>query len=202
MTSLPLAALVETSAAVGATRSRKEKTAALAELLSATAPDEVALVVALIAGDPRQGRIGIGWSTLSAVETTPAAEASLTVADLDVLLDEVAATTGEGSTAARHELLRAVLAAATEAEADFMRRLLLGELRQGANEGLVVEGVAKASGVKAAVVRRALMLSGDLGLVTETAVTAGAEGLAAIGLQLGRPMRPMLASTASGVSDA
>ena len=202
LTSLPLATLVDASTAVGATRSRKEKTAALAELLQAASHDEVALVVSLIAGEPRQGRIGVGWSTLAGIDTLPAAEATLSVADIDTLLDRVSATTGEGSAAARQELLGATLSRATATEADFVRRLLLGELRQGANEGLVVEGVAKATGVKAAVVRRALMLSGDLGLVTETAVGAGAEGLAAIGLELGRPMRPMLASTAPGVADA
>lgn len=202
LTALPLSTLVTTSLTVGATRSRKEKTAALAQLIQAASVEEVALVVSLIAGDPRQGRIGIGWSTLAAVDVAPADHPTLTVVDIDSLLDRVAATTGEGSAAARQELLAATLAAATSAEADFVRRLLLGELRQGANEGLVVEGVAKATGVKAAAVRRALMLSGDLGLVTETAVGAGSDGLAAIGLQLGRPIRPMLASTAPGVADA
>ena len=202
LTSLPLARVVDTSARVGATRSRKEKTAALAELLVMADADEVALVVSLIAGEPRQGRVGIGWSTLSSVDVTTAADATLTVADIDALLDQIAATTGEGSAAARHDLLATTLEAATEPEADFIRRLLLGELRQGANEGLVVEGVAKATGIKGAVVRRALMLSGDLGLVTETAVRSGADGLAAVGLQLGRPMRPMLASTSASASDA
>ena len=202
LTSLPLATLVEASAAVAATRSRKEKTAALAELIRASASEEVALVVSLIAGDPRQGRIGVGWSTVAAVNAPPAAQATLGVADIDTLLDEVSLTTGEGSAAARQELLGAVFAAATDDEADFLRRLLLGELRQGANEGLVVEGVAKATGVKAATVRRALMLSGDLGLVAETAVAGGSDALQAIRLELGRPLRPMLASTSPTVADA
>ena len=113
MTSLPLATLVEASAAVAATRSRKEKTAALAELIRASASEEVALVVSLIAGDPRQGRIGVGWSTVAAVNAPPAAQATLGVADIDTLLDEVSLTTGEGSAAARQELLGAVFAAAT-----------------------------------------------------------------------------------------
>lgn len=202
LTSLPLAHVVATSARVAATRSRKEKTAALAELLAMADDDEVALVVSLIAGDPRQGRIGVGWSTLSSVDVPPAAQPTLSVADVDALLDRVAETTGAGSAAARHDLLASALGVATETEADFVRRLLLGELRQGANEGLVVEGVARATGIKATVVRRALMLSGDLGLVTETAVRSGAEGLAAVGLELGRPMRPMLASTSASATDA
>ena len=202
MTSLPLATLVDASAAVAATRSRKEKTAAIAELLRVTAPDEVALVVSYLAGEPAQGRIGIGWATLDAVGDGRAPAATLTVRDVDTLIDEVAATTGSGSVEARTALLAAVFERATAAEADFLRRLLLGELRQGANEGLVVDGVAKAGAVKAAQVRRALMLSGDLGLVSRTAMTDGADGLAAIGLLLGRPMRPMLASTAATVTEA
>lgn len=202
MTSLPLHQLVDTSGAVAATRSRKEKTAAIGALLEATDPAEAALLVSLLAGDPRQGRIGIGWATIGRLDHAPADRASLTIADVDATLDEIAAIAGAGSTDARGAALAALFARATPPEADFLQRLLLGELRQGANEGMVVEGLAKGSGVKAAAIRRALMLSGDLGLVATAAMTDGAEAVEGIGLQLGRPMRPMLASTAANVAEA
>lgn len=200
---LDLQRLVETSTAIAATRSRKNKTAAMAELLGATRPDEAALAVSLLAGEPRQGRIGVGWAALErGWDVEPAVDPSLTLADVDAALDELARTHGAGSTARRDEQLRSLLGRAVENEADFLRRLLLGELRQGANEGLVVEGLAKAAGVKAATVRRALMLGGDLGLVATAAMTGGAVALEAIGLELGRPLRPMLASTAADVAEA
>lgn len=200
--SLPLSTVVQTSAAVAATRSRKDKTASLAAALVAAAPEEAALVVSLLAGDTRQGRIGVGWATLSRVTSEPAAQSSLSIDDVDTTLDTIAATTGEGSERARAVILSDLLARATKAEAEFLKRLLLGELRQGANEGLVIEGLAKASGIKAATVRRALMLSGQLGLVTTAAMTGGPAALEEIGLRLGRPMRPMLASTAADVGQA
>ena len=133
--------------------------------------------------------------------TDNASMTSLSIADIDNVLDTLAATIGAGSAGARGDILRNLLQRATEPEADFIKRLLLGELRQGANEGLVIEGLAKASDIKAATVRRALMLSGDLGLVATTAMTSGANGLEAIGLLLGRPLRPMLAATASDVTE-
>jgi DNA ligase-1 len=202
VTSLPLSTVVATSAAVAATRSRKEKTAQLAAVLSATTVTEAALVVSLLAGDLRQGRVGIGWATLGRLEHDAAAESTLTVTDVDTTVDSVAAMTGPGSTRRRADILRELYDRATAAEADFLKRLMLGELRQGANEGLVIEGLAKASGIKATVVRRALMLSGDLGIVAEAALGGGTEALAAIRLEVGRPLRPMLASTAVDVAEA
>ena len=124
------------------------------------------------------------------------------MADLDSLLDTVAAASGPGSAGRRTGLINAFLARATPAEAGFLRRLLVGELRQGAGEGIVVEAVARAAGVPAAAVRRALMLSGDLGAVAETAMTGSRAGLEAVGLELFRPIRPMLASAAPSAEAA
>ena len=114
----------------------------------------------------------------------------------------MAAASGPGSTGRRTGLIERFLARATPAEAGFLRRLLVGELRQGAGEGIVVEAVARAAEVPSAAVRRALMLSGDLGEVAETAMTGGRAGLEAVGLELFRPIRPMLASTAPSAEDA
>lgn len=213
-----LADLVAATEAVAATSSRTAKAEALAELLRGAGAAEAAVVARLAAGDPRQGRIGVGWATVAAMGAQPAdpsgtesrsvpggspgAEPGLSVADLDSLLDAVADTSGPGSAGRRTGLIDGFLARATPAEAGFLRRLLVGELRQGAGEGIVVEAVARAAGVPAAAVRRALMLSGDLGAVAETAMTGGRAGLEAVGLELFRPIRPMLASAAPSVEAA
>ena len=197
-----LSEVVATSAAVTSTASRSDKVAALADLLRRLDPDEVEVVVAALAGEARQGRIGIGWATVHALDGPAAPEPSLTVADLDRALDELAATVGSGSQAARAARLDALLRAATEDEQTFLRRLLLGELRQGALGGVAADAVAKAAGVPLALVRRAAMLAGDLPSVAATALADGEEGLAAIGLQVGRFVQPMLAAPGEAVADA
>jgi DNA ligase-1 len=194
--------LVATSATVASTRARSTKVAALAALLGHLAPAEITAAVGFLVGEPRQGRTGIGWATVSRLDARHAQQPTLTVADVDRALERIVATTGSGSTSARHEILREVFDRATPAEADFLRRLLVGELRQGALGGLMADAVAKAASVPAPLVRRAAMLSGDLGHTAEIALTGGAPGLTAVGLEVGRGVLPMLAAGAPDVSEA
>jgi DNA ligase 1 len=192
------AAVVGASSEVAATRSRKAKTAALAAVLAAAGPDEVRPVTAWLAGDMLQGRTGIGWRTLSGVEVEPAAEPSLSVEDVDASLDRLAAMAGSGTGvgARRSAELGALLGAATADEGRFLVRLLGGELRQGALEGLMIEAVAAAAEVPGDAVRRAFMLSGRLPTTAVAALTSDdpMAALGAIGLEVMRPLRPMLAS--------
>ena len=95
-----------------------------------------------------------------------------------------------------------LLGRATEEEADFVKRLFTGELRQGALAGLMVDAISKAAGISGGIVRRALMLSGDLTRTAEIAMTTGEEGLRDVGFEIFRPILPMLASTAESVADA
>ena len=199
---LALADLVTTTDAVGATSARKEKVALLAELLRRADPAETEIAVGLVSGDPRQGRIGVGWATVAGLEVAPAAQPEHGIVDLDALLSDVAATHGAGSKARREALLRGFLEKATAAEVDFVRRLLVGELRQGANAGIATDAVAKAADVPAALLRRAVMLSGDLRVAARIAAAEGRAGLEAVGLELGRPILPMLASTSESVAEA
>ncbi len=196
------ARLVATSGAVGATASRSAKVTEIAELLGQLAPEELEAAVGFLTGELRQGRIGVGWSTVAHIEVAAAAEPTLAITDVDRMLDQLEVTTGSGSAAARRSLLSATLGAATKPEQAFLRRLLTGELRQGALEGVMVEAVAKAAAVPAASVRRAHMLGGRLGPTALVALAEGRDALESIGLQLMRPIRPMLASTAADVGAA
>ena len=197
-----LAELVDASDRVAATRSRKVKLAVLAEVLGAVEAAEVGPAAAFLSGQLPHGRVGVGWAQLSAVQVDPATEATLTVGDLDRAVAALATLGGPGSTAARSALLRDLFGRATAAEADFLRRLLLGALRQGALAALVGDALAEAVGVPVDTVRRAVMLDGDLGRVATLAVTEGEAGLAAVGLRLMRPVLPMLAATAPDVRSA
>ena len=197
-----LSEVVATSAAVTSTASRSAKVAALVDLLHRLGPDEVEVVVAALAGEVRQGRIGVGWATVRGLDVAPAGHPTLTVADLDRVLDELAATAGAGSQALRQARLTALMAAATDQEQQFLGRLLLGELRQGALEGVVADAVAKAAGLPLAAVRRAAMVAGDLPSTAAIALAEGAAGLDRIGLEVGRFVQPMLAAPGEAVADA
>jgi DNA ligase-1 len=205
-----LAEVVEASARVAATPARTAKIAALAEVLRRLAPHEVEPAVGFLVGQPRQGRIGVGWATLAnRVAARRGGEPAerpggdgITIAELDRLLDELEGTTGSGSVGARAALLDGLLARATPAEIDFVADLLTGGLRQGALEGVMAEAVAKAAEVPAAAVRRACMLAGDLGRTAAVALSGGRPALEAIGLEVLRPVQPMLASTAADVGEA
>jgi DNA ligase-1 len=197
-----LAAVVDASRRVAATRSRSKKVEILSELLRGVDPGEVAICTGFLSGVPRQGRVGVGYATVYGIDVPPAGEPSLTVADLDHAIDEIAADSGPGSATRRRALLNELLGRATEPEADFVRRLLTGGLRQGALAGVMADAVAGAAGVSAAVARRALMLSGDLTRMAEIAVADGEEGLRAVGLELFRPILPMLASPGESVAEA
>jgi ATP-dependent DNA ligase I len=197
-----LADLVATSGAVASTRARSAKTAAIADLLGRLGPDEIEPAVGFLTGEARQGRIGVGWATVFNLEVVVATTPTLTIGDVDRALDRLATTTGSGSTAGRQEILRDVFDRATADELDFLRRLFVGELRQGALAGIMADSIAKAASVPAALVRRAAMLSGDLGRVAVVALTGGEAGLRGVGLEVGRGVQPMLASGAPDVAAA
>jgi DNA ligase-1 len=197
-----LADLVSASQQVTETSSRSRKIAILAELLAMLDADEVPVATGFLSGVPRQGRVGIGYAAVYGVECAPTAEPSLTVAGVDRAITEVQATTGSGSGAARRQILTELLGRATEDEADFLRRLFVGGLRQGALAGLMVDAVAKAASVPSDLARRAFMLSGDLTRTAEVALRGGEEGLRAVGFELFQPVLPMLASTAADVAEA
>jgi DNA ligase-1 len=187
---------------VTATSSRSLKVAILAELLRRLEPAEVPVAVGVLAGAPRQGRVGVGYSTIYGVEREPAAEPTLTLEELDRTITAVQEATGSGSAGRRRHILGELLGRATADEAGFIKRLFTGELRQGALAGLMVDAVAKAAGVPGDLARRAVMLSGDLARTAEIAMASGGEGLRGVGFEIFRPVLPMLASTAETVAGA
>jgi DNA ligase 1 len=197
-----LADVVAASGEVAATSARSAKVATLAALLRRLEPEEVAPATGFLAGVPRQGRVGVGYASLYSLEHGTADEPSLTVADLDAAIDAVQAVSGPGSGAARAAVLGDLLGRATEPEAAFVKRLLTGELRQGALAGVMVDALAKAAAVSGESARRAFMLSGDLTRTAAIALADGEEGLRAVGFELFRPVLPMLASTAPTAAEA
>lgn len=200
--------LVDVAAAstdVGATSARLAKIGRIADLLRRAGADGdpklVAVVVSWLSGELPQRQIGVGWAALRSLPS-PAADASLTVLETDARFTEIGTVAGKGSQARRAELLTGLFAAATEEEQTFLRRLLGGELRQGALIGVMADAVAKAAGVQATAVRRAAMLGGALPAVAAAALTGGQAALEQFTLKVGQPVGPMLAQTATGVAEA
>jgi DNA ligase-1 len=200
---LKLGEIVAASRDVSATRSRKQKTARLAELLGRLAPDEVRAAVGFLCGELRQGKLGIGYRTLQRLQQAPAApETSVSVTELDAAFQELADLAGQGSAKRRDALLRGLFARLTADERDFVARLAVGELRQGALEALVVEALGQATRISPEALRRAMLFAGDATEVAVRALGGGEAALAELSVQLFRPLRPMLAQTAKDVTDA
>ncbi len=197
--------VVTASTEVGASSARLKKIARIADLLR-RAGDEgdatlVAVVVSWLSGELPQRQIGVGWAALRTLPP-PATQASLTVLDVDTRFSEIGTVAGKGSQARRAELVSGLFGQATEAEQTFLRRLLGGELRQGALVGVMADAVAKAADVPVTAVRRAAMLGGDLPAVAAAALAAGEAALHEFTLKVGQPVGPMLAQTATGVAEA
>ena len=198
-----LADLVATSERVAESASRLAKVAHLTALLKALPEHEIEIAVAFLSGAARQGRIGIGASVLTEVRSVPRAdEPSLTLHEVDEVFERLAGIKGAGSNAERVRLLGDLFRRATTNEQDFLMRLLFGELRQGALEGVVVEAVAGASALPSAQIRRAAMLAGSLAPVARAAIVDGAGSLSQFLLQPFQPVQPMLADTAGDVDEA
>lgn len=200
---MPLARLVDAAAALAATRSRTTKTEILAEVLRDLHPDEAEAAVGLLLGRLRQGSIGLGHRTvLGARESArPSAESALTVSDVDAVLDTIAGLGGSGSVGTRNAALVALFERATAPEQEYLVRAMTGEMRTGALEGVLTDGLARAVGLPLADVRRAVMLSGSLAGTVRLAL-ASPEALADVGLAVLVPVQPMLASTAADVAAA
>src|SRR5579859_233606 len=196
-----LGRIVETSRAIGATAARGAKIERLAALLRSLEPGEAAVGVAYLSSQLRQRQIGVGYASLR--DMPPAAEvASLSLLDVDAALETIGRLAGRDSQAERRRQLAQLFARATADEQHFLARLIAGELRQGALEGVMQDALARALDVPLAAVRRAVMLRGDLGAVAEAGLRDGVAGLSAFRLHVGQPLQPMLAQSAQTISEA
>jgi len=198
-----LATLVSASQRVGATSSRLTKARELVGVLRALEPAEIEIAVQYLSGDIPQGKFGVSYTMLQAAAEVPAAlDPTLTVIETDRRVGEIAVIRGTGSGAKRTAALGELFALATQPEQAFLLRLLVGELRQGALAGVMVDAIAAAAELPVASVRRAAMYATNLGEVARLAMLEGIDALTRFQLKLFSPVAPMLAQTAADVSDA
>ncbi len=190
-----LARLASASGEIAATRSRLAKRAVIAAAIGEAAADEIALVVTYLSGTLRQRRTGLGWASMGDLPP-PAVESTLTLREVDDAFEAISALGGTGSAAARTAAVAALFSLATEPEQYFLRGLVFDELRQGALDSLVQDGLAAAYEVPVAAVQRASMLLGSTPAAAELLAGGGLDALQAVGLTVGIPVRPMLAASA------
>jgi DNA ligase-1 len=197
---MEFARLVSVSQQVAATRARTTKRALIAELLAQAPADEVEIVTAYLSGTLRQRRTGVGWRGLADLPP-PAPAPSVSVSDVDAALEQIAGLSGEGSATARRNAVADLFGQLTDDEQRYLRGLVTGEVRQGALDSVVLDAIAEAAGVPATAVRRAAMFSALTGPIAVAALSGGEPALAAFDLEVGRPVRPMLASSAPDVPE-
>ena len=197
--------LVTTSSEVAATRSRLKKTSILTEFLSQLDAEELLVAVKFLCGELRQGKIGIGGATIRKTLKALPRESDrppLSIVQLDQTFSEIAGIKGSGSTKRRAERLEQLFLSTDDAGRSFLARLLMGEIRQGAVEGVMIESIAQTMELESKDVRRAAMLSGDLSRVAAVAKSEGAAGISEFSLELFRPVQPMLAEPSEDISAA
>jgi DNA ligase-1 len=197
-----LTEIVEVSGSVAATQARSEKIELLAGTLRRLHPDEAPIAVSYLSGRPTQRKLGVGYATLNGIDVVPAEEPTLEILDVDGILSEVSMVSGPGSKGRREKSLADLLGRATIPEQEFLRGLILRNLRQGALEGVMADAVAAAVDVPAERVRRAAMLEGELAVVASRALAEGPDALAKARLTLFTPVQPMLAKTAESATEA
>ncbi|MBN1138554.1 MAG: ATP-dependent DNA ligase [Anaerolineae bacterium] len=139
---------------------------------------------------------------LERARRSPPIPPPLTLQEVYQTFQQIAAASGSGSRSQKEGLLRGLLQRAGPAEAKTIVKNVLGEMRHGAGEGMMLEGIARAAGIPAAVVMRANQLWGDLGEVAYVALTQGEAALRAASIKLFRPLKPMLAAAAEEMSEA
>jgi DNA ligase-1 len=197
-----LAEVVRASAAVAATSSRLAKIRVIADCLRALEPDEIEIALPYLSGDIRQGRLALGYASLRSAMGPPASSPRLTITDVDAAFQDLKTVKGKGAAAARERQLKELFEKATAEEQDFLRRLIVGELRQGALEGVMLEALAAAAGLPASEVRRAATFAGGIAPVARAALSGGAKALEPFSIRLMQPVLPMLAQSAEDLAAA
>jgi DNA ligase-1 len=198
-----LDALVEISEQISATTRKKQKVSLIAGMLLQARGEEIALAAHYLSGQIRQGRIGVASKILrGALQDLSPSPPPLHLIDVDRFFEVIARESGPGSTKRKVQALCELLSRCNQRERAFLIRLIMGELRQGATEGLMLEAVGQASSLSHQRLRQALMFSGDIGEVAQVALEEGPSGLARFGPSLFHPISPMLASPAEGAEEA
>ncbi|MGH7813022.1 MAG: ATP-dependent DNA ligase [Candidatus Binataceae bacterium] len=174
-------------------------------------------VVAEIAGAEDQGEEIFAAAedfgeavTIALKNRSPDPPTTLSIREVDAVFREIAEIEGRHGRARKLDALRALLERASAAEAACIAKVLIGEMRHGMSEGMMVEAIAKMAARPAAEVRRLHMLEGELGRVvrilrspdSDRAVADALSANRPAAARIAKPLKPMLANPAGDVAEA
>ncbi|MEM0489210.1 MAG: ATP-dependent DNA ligase, partial [Candidatus Bathyarchaeia archaeon] len=129
-------------------------------------------------------------------------ENPLTIIEVRRRFEAIAEASGQGSRDKKERLLEALLSIASPLEAKYIVKILIGEMRTGFHEGLMERAVSEAFQMPLADVQRACMALGDIAIVASKARLDGIASLSGVGVQVFRPIKPMLAQVVDNVAEA
>ena len=205
------AELVDLCRNLEATTKKNEKTDLIEAFLHRLEEEEISPSVLLILGtifpasDPRT--LNVSGATIQRVTSrikerdavdlsSRVSQEPLTILNVHDFFCEIASTSGVGSRRKIDDLLEDLLSRANSLEAEYIIKIIFGEMRHGVAAGVMIKAIAQAAGATLKLARRASMFSGDLGELARVALTKGKEGLQEIDLRLFGPIEPMLAGLA------
>jgi len=198
----PFLELANLCAELEKTTKKKEKSHLISGFLRRLREEEIAPAVFLIVGtvfpESDQRVLEVGGRTLWKIEEeggkqAPLVQRPLTILQVHKYFEEIAAASGKGSRKRKESLLESLFSQASPTEAEYLTRILFGEMRIGVNEGMMLEAIAEAAEIDLRLVRRSHMMLGDLGEVALRALKEGEAGLKRVSVQLFKPIKPMLA---------
>jgi DNA ligase-1 len=191
------------------TTKRKEKTRLISSFLRKLREEEIAPAVHLLVGtvfpewDQKVLEIGgrTVWKIIDRSKQVTLISKPLTILGVHEYFEKIAAVSGKGSRKRKESLVESLLSQASPIEAEYLVRIMFGEMRIGVVEGVMLEAIAEAAGVNLELVRRSYMLLGDLGEIALTALKKGEEGLRRVNVQLFKPIKPMLAEMSYSIAE-
>jgi len=208
MSPTPFSAFADVCRRVEAISGRKKKIDVLASFLRSLHPNEVAPALTFFTGHAFPGAdervLDVGGRTIWKMDRT-ANQSTLvdrpaTLLDVNETFDQIAKATGSGSRQRKEALVETLLGRIGD-DSEYLMRIIFGEMRIGAVEGVILEAVAAASNIQLEDVRRAYMLIGDLGRVGKLSLAEGEATVRAVGVELFTPIRPMLAEMAQDLEE-
>jgi DNA ligase-1 len=191
------------------TTKRTEKVVYLVSFLKSLNREEITPAVSFLVGRPfpesDERVLDVGGQTLWKINRgsgqSSLVSKPVTILEVYRTFEKIASASGSGSRQRKETLVDSLLSRLPKSDAEYLMRIIFGEMRIGAVEGVVLDAIAKATSTDPAQVRRANMLMGNLAQVAELALTKGSEAVENVGVMLFVPIKPMLAEMAQDLGE-
>lgn len=191
-------ALVEYSKRLRAVSSRNKKVGIITELLGKLSNKESCIGVNYISGKLRQGKLNIAWKGLAELHgVTTQKLTDPTLVQVDKYLERTQAASGSEKV----KLLKPLFARLSREERNYIISLIVGDVQQGAGDGLVRQSIAQFFGLSDEEIEKAYLQKPDIAELFALLRGRGKAGIGELGIQIFSPVKPMLAQIAESFDD-